>query len=193
MPYVSGRDWRVRRMDFGRTYDLYSEEMRKRYPKIRMYGYTVFWREVVKTGEKIRREKVYKWCPTCCRIDEGKDWVKKIKKNNDIVREEWTSTDWNLNLDIDILETTVLNQETEHRNRVKNQYDEYKRLKDSLLASRSTSMFIIVQDFSKLEPQKGDTYQDLIITLYYFDITSPLILKSTFLHYIAEKGTKNDR
>ena len=71
-----------------------------------------------------------------------------------------------------------------------NQFDYYQRAKQRIFREQDLYSFVIVKDFSKLDIEKGASYQDQIFTVY-FNPQNPTILSYKYIHYID--NSKNDK
>jgi len=182
---VSGRNWRVRTLSKRETWEEYRRQMLIRFRNVQYYGYSTFWLEVVKTKDNLRVQKIFKWCPTCVLIDEGKQSVALLEQGMErTAHEHWD------NFNNENIVQEVHRLENEHWNNVKNQYSYYRTVKDRILDEQDENSFVVLQDFSKLEPQQGDTSQDLIFAVYYYK-QGDLVLSHKFFHYVAKE--KNDK
>ncbi len=65
MPFLSGRDWRMREWTKEDTWREYYTIMGNRYSNLRAMSYTTFWKHVGDKGEKIHFVRVQKNCPIC--------------------------------------------------------------------------------------------------------------------------------
>jgi len=186
MPYRSGRDWRIRKKNFQDTYGDYVLQMSTNYSTLfgqdQYYSYTVFWDKVRKTGDRIRKYVRTGWCQWCVWIDKGDRLMEAIAEN------DMSSIDFEYNDDW-IQKYREL--KAFHVQAVHTQYKYYQEQKRLLLTNRNTHSFVVVQDFSKLDIEKGDSFQDQIFTVYYFDPNSPDKLSYKYIHYID--NTKNDK
>mgnify|MGYP001587670592 CR=1 FL=1 len=90
--------------------------------------------------------------------------------------------------DLNENEQIEFNKSKEHIQNFTKQYKFYIKVKEAIANGQySTDTILIVQDFSQIRVQKGDFYQDLILTYYYYENNE---FKHQFKHFIS--NDKND-
>ena len=182
MPFRSGREYRIRTKNLTETHREYQKLMEQRYPDVSAYSYRVFWETFAKRGDRMRFLARNSWCPICEQIRFGAI-VEEAKRRNDFSNIDFI---WNE----DWYDQYLIHKDN-HLNEVHNQFKYYQNAKNKIFEEKDENSFIVVQDFSKLDIEKGDTYQDQIFTVYFFDPSTDSILSYKYVHYID--NSKNDK
>ena len=183
IPFRSGRNYRTREKGFVEIFIEYNKIMLDRYPNVPMFGYTTFWKKFRDRHEGLRFVAKPTWCPLCEIVNTFGPKVEEAKRSGD-----WSNVDFEWN---EPWYQHYLVLKEFHLKEVHNQFSYYQELKKSILDNKDEEMFLIVQDFSKLEIEKGDTYQDQIFTVYYYDRNVQDIVSYKYIHYVD--NSKNDK
>ncbi len=222
MPFMSGRDWRIREWSKEDTWLRYLETMRERYPDYEAMGYTCFWKHVEQTGDRIHFVRVMKNCPICNAMDKREQLLRQLQngrvpnlsqcftehdlrtsKQARLNVDRWNSTLSKINEGeelcvtdfLTIAEERKLEKNPNHIQDVRDAYGYYKSKKESLIENRSVDTAVVVEDFSQYHVA-GAFYQSLISCTYtYNSITRGLDsqFRHIFRHNIDKKTNKNDK
>ena len=173
MPFLSGRDWRIRDLPKEDIWMKYVQQMTCRYPHLRFMGYTSFWKHFDNFGDSVHFLKVMKHCPICNAYEHQN------------------------NLEVDDVLTTaelkLIRDNPTHAEDIKAAYRFYQHTKAEVVATKSEDTLIIVQDFSQFHVG-GAFYQLLIIVTYHYDPEKDMLVHK-FHHFLrpGPKTNSNDK
>ncbi len=175
LPYVSGRDWRMREWTWEDTWREYYTVFSDRYPCLRPMGYTTWKKYIDLKKEKIHFVRQMKNCPICVAMDLQEKGEPLTPHQLDLLRDN-----------------------PNHRQDIKDAYNYYKGLKEQILATRDIESIVVVEDYSQYH-FLGAFYQSLITATYRYNSgASRNVLDCQFSHILrynleGNETNKNDK